>query len=59
MKIKIERSMKIRLLEAIKTGYLETDTIPELFEIAPQSIKTMTREQLEAEIKRIQKLRNE
>jgi|GEM_PF-5368228 len=30
MKIKINRELKIKLLEAMKDGYIDTDNIPEL-----------------------------
>jgi hypothetical protein len=51
MKIKITKDLKVRLLKAIIANDLDSDNFPELFEVASKSLKLLTDEELDAEIK--------
>jgi hypothetical protein len=55
MKIKIDKYMKIRLLKACAAGEMNVDDFPELFNVAPKNVKLMTDEELDAQIKELER----
>ena len=48
MRIEITRELKIKLLQALKNGYIDTDTFPELS--VPEYLKNLSDEELDAKI---------
>ena len=48
MRIEITKELKIKLLQAMKNGYIDTDELPELS--IPEYMKNLTDEELDAKI---------
>jgi hypothetical protein len=49
--IKIDKDMKLRLLKACAAGEINPEDFPELFAITPRSLRFLTDDQLDAQIK--------
>ena len=48
MRIELTKAIKVKLLQALKDGYIDTETFPELS--VPEYLKNLTDEELDAKI---------
>ena len=53
--IKVDKSMKLRLLKACVAGEICPDEFPELFQVTPKNLKLLTDEELDAQIKELER----
>lgn len=53
--IKIDKNMKLRLLKACAAGEISPEDFPELFAITPMNLRFLSDEQLEAQIKELER----